>query len=347
MNKKIRAIIFSLILLVIVGINISYAISSSNMSSFFEVNKTEVTKDETLEMIIDLSKIDYNQFEFTLNSNVEIEKIYTDEKETNKNDIELNKESNGVNIDIDKEKLNLSKIILYYQIPENIEVGTKIVLNAQIKVKNDVVKNQEKNEVENQVADSKEENWTIVDTKQVEITIIEKDTDNKDDKNKEDNKKEDNKNEENRNQENNINNKQQDNKQNENASKNNSQNENIQEKTISNTSGVKNTSNNGESTKGTNEQADAATYNGSNNNYLTSLEIESAQLTTDFNKEKSTYFATVENIEEIIVTANAEDSSSKVVITGTNLKNGENKVLISVTAENGDVRYYRIYVTKN
>ena len=188
--------------------------------------------------------------------------------------------------------------------------------------------------MENQPADREEENWTIVYTKQVEITIIEKDTDNKD--------------EENKNQEDNINNKQQDNKPNETVSKNNSQNENIQEKTISNISGIKNTSNNGEkSIKGTNEQADTATYNGSNNNYLTSLEIEGAQLTTDFNKEKSTYFAMVENIEKITVTANVEDSSSKVAITGTNLKNRENKVLISVTAENGSVRYYRIYVTKN
>lgn len=330
MNKKIRLIIVSLTVLTILGINISYAISNSNISVFFEVNKTEIAKGETLEMTIDLSKIDYKKFEFVLNSNVKIASIYTDEKVTDKDDIILNKEDNDIVIDINKEQLNLSKIVLYYQIPESIEIGTKIELNAQIKIENSETENQEKNDVENQAEDSKEENWTIVDTKQVEITIIEKNTDNMDDKNKKDD------NEENKNQE--------DNKQNE--SKNNSQNENIQEKTINNTSSVKNTGNNVESTKGSNAQTDTVTYNGSNNNYLTSLTIEDAQLTTDFNKEKSTYFATVENIEEITVTANVEDSSSKVAITGANLKNGENKVLISVTAENGDVRYYRIYVTK-
>ena len=330
MNKKIRLIIVSLTVLTILGINISYAISNSNMSVFFEVNKTEIAKGETLEMTIDLSKIDYKEFEFVLNSNVKIASIYTDEKVTDKDDIILNKEDDEIVIDIDKEQLNLSKIVLYYQIPESIEIGTKIELKTQIKIENSETENQEKNDVENQAEDSEEENWTIVYTKQVEITIIEKNTDNTDDKNKKDN------NEENKNQE--------DNKQNE--SKNNSQNENIQEKTINNTSSVKNTGNNVESTKGSNAQTDTVTYNGSNNNYLTSLTIEDAQLTTDFNKEKSIYFATVENMEEITVTANVEDSSSKVAITGTNLKNGENKVLISVTAENGDVRYYRIYVTK-
>jgi hypothetical protein len=94
-------------------------------------------------------------------------------------------------------------------------------------------------------------------------------------------------------------------------------------------------------------QEETATYNGSNNNYLASLEIDGVELTSDFNKEKSTYFATVEGLETITVTANAEDSSSKVVITGTDLKSGENKVLISVTAENGEVRYYRIFINNN
>lgn len=341
MNKKIRLIIVSLTVLTILGINISYAISNSNMSSFFEVNKTEIAQGETLEMTIDLSKIDYKEFEFVLNSNVKIASIYTDEKVTDKDDIILNKEDNDIVIDINKEQLNLSKIVLYYQIPESMEIETKIRLNAQIKIENSETENQEKNDIENQVADSKEENWTIVDTKQLEITIIEKNTDKTDDKNNEDNN-----NEENKNQEDKINNKQQDNIKDENALKNNSQNENIQERTINNTSSSKNTGNNRESTKETNEQEDTVIYNGSNNNYLSSIEIEGAELTTDFNKEKSTYFATVENIEEITVTANAEDSSSKVAITGTNLKNGENKVLISVSAENGDVRYYRIYVTK-
>ena len=338
MNKKVRAIVVVLILLAILGINISYAISNYDTSSFFEVNKTESAKGETLEMMIDLSKVDYREFEFALSSNVKIDGIYTDE-----NSVMLDEENNDISIDINKDKLNLSKIVLHYQIPEDIEIGTKIELNAQIKIEND---NEEKNDSENQTIENSEQDWVIVDTKQVEITIIEKDADNKNDENKDDSREES-KNEENKKQENNMNMKQQENQQNEMVSKNNSQNENIQEKMTNSASSAKNANSYGESAKEMTVQTEAVTYNGSNNNYLSSLEIEGVQLTTDFNKEKLTYFATVQNIETITVTAVAEDSSSKVAITGTNLKSGENKVLISVTAENGEVRYYRIYVTKN
>ena len=317
MNRKVKLVVASVILVIVLGINISYAISNSNSSSFFEVNKNEISKGETLEMTIDLSKIEYKQFEFVLSSNTQIDNISTDEA-----NISLNQENNDIAIDINKEQLNINKIVLYYQIPENIEIGTKINLNAQIKIEND--------EIENEVVEG-DEDWIIADSKQVEITIIEKDNKNN----------ENNKNEENKNQGNNENNKQQDDRQNDKIPQNN--NENTKNKMINNAGNVKNMSNNSSSVKQSNGQTEIATYNGSSNNYLSSLKINGVQLTTDFNKEKTTYFASVENMETIKVTANAEDSNSKVAITGTSLKSGENKVLISVTA---DVRYYRIYVTK-
>ena len=320
MNRKVKLVVASVILVIVLGINISYAISNSNSSSFFEVNKNEISKGETLEMTIDLSKIEYKQFEFVLSSNTQIDNISTDEA-----NISLNQENNDIAIDINKEQLNINKIVLYYQIPENIEIGTKINLNAQIKIEND--------EIENEVVEG-DEDWIIADSKQVEITIIEKDNKNN----------ENNKNEENKNQGNNENNKQQDDRQNDKIPQNN--NENTKNKMINNAGNVKNMSNNSSSVKQSNGQTEIATYNGSSNNYLSSLKINGVQLTTDFNKEKKTYFASVENMETIKVTANAGDSNSKVAITGTSLKSGENKVLISVTAENGDVRYYRIYVTK-
>ena len=53
------------------------------------------------------------------------------------------------------------------------------------------------------------------------------------------------------------------------------------------------------------------------------------------------------DIENLNITAKAEVSSATVTIYGnTNLKSGTNKILINVTAENGDVKTYRIYVTK-
>ena len=88
-----------------------------------------------------------------------------------------------------------------------------------------------------------------------------------------------------------------------------------------------------------------ATYNGSNNNYLSNLEIEGIELNTAFNKENGTYFINTNSTDSINITATAEDSTAKISIAGNNnIQEGNNKILISVTAENGNVRYYRIYV---
>ena len=93
---------------------------------------------------------------------------------------------------------------------------------------------------------------------------------------------------------------------------------------------------------------ETAVYNGSNNNYLASLEIEGESLNTIFNKENTTYFVKTSDKTQLNVNVVAESSDAKVYITGNdNLKNGDNKVLISVIAENGDVRYYRVFVTNN
>ena len=94
--------------------------------------------------------------------------------------------------------------------------------------------------------------------------------------------------------------------------------------------------------------AQTVTYNGSRNNYLTNITVKGYSLTPKFNKTNNTYFITVANgVKSITITATKEDSSAVVTISGnTNLQVGLNKVLISVLAENGDVRYYRIYVTR-
>lgn len=97
-----------------------------------------------------------------------------------------------------------------------------------------------------------------------------------------------------------------------------------------------------------NSSSNSTTYNGSNNNYLSSLKIENYDLNTEFSKENETYYINVSSQESINVTATSESASAKVRITGNeNIKEGQNKILISVTAENGNVRYYRIYVNCN
>ena len=87
-------------------------------------------------------------------------------------------------------------------------------------------------------------------------------------------------------------------------------------------------------------------YNGSSNNYLSTLEVSGYNLNTNFSKTNSTYFITAKDTTNLNITANAEDSTATVKVYGDGeLTEGTNKVLISVTAENGNVRTYRIYVT--
>lgn len=91
------------------------------------------------------------------------------------------------------------------------------------------------------------------------------------------------------------------------------------------------------------------TYKGSQNNYLKSLSITGVDFKNEFKKTTVDYFARLENssLDKVTVNAVAEDSSAIVTIYGnTNLKSGTNKILINVTADNGSVRTYRIYLTK-
>lgn len=79
-----------------------------------------------------------------------------------------------------------------------------------------------------------------------------------------------------------------------------------------------------------------------------SIKIEGEKLNTTFNKENLTYFVQTTGKTKLNLKVTAEDDDAKVYVTGNeNLKKGNNKILISVTAENGDVRYYRVFVTNN
>ena len=78
------------------------------------------------------------------------------------------------------------------------------------------------------------------------------------------------------------------------------------------------------------------------------ISIEGYTLNEEFSKDNETYFLTVEENDEYInINTEAEDLNAKVSIYGNdNLKTGTNKIIITVTAENGNTRTYRIFVTK-
>ncbi len=89
-------------------------------------------------------------------------------------------------------------------------------------------------------------------------------------------------------------------------------------------------------------------YAGSWDNYLDSLSVEGFEFTRKFNKIRDTYFMTVPlEATELNVSATASDSSAIVAITGNkDLPEGRSKIMINVTADDGSVRIYRIYVDR-
>lgn len=109
-----------------------------------------------------------------------------------------------------------------------------------------------------------------------------------------------------------------------------------------------NTNSNSATKTATRSTSSSTTSTKSSNAHLSKLQINQEGLTPNFNKNKTSYAVTVgENVNDLKVTAVAEDSKSKVAISGnTGLKNGDNKVYITVTAQDGTKKVYTITVTK-
>ena len=315
MQKSIKIVSIILVIVLFVNLTISYAINNSNSTDFFTVSKSKISVGETLKMIIDLSKIDYDEFTFTLNPSVNVNDISIKESVVASKDESLN----TISIEVDKSTINVSSITLYYDVPETITSEDKMELTAQILVANNVI---DTNSTSTDKVVAKESNK--------EVSIIEE------------NQQENAKNNNNQMDENSMNDKQandreMNNKDNEQRdSKGELQNENS--KVSESSSKVGNISVQGDS-------EETATYNGSSNNYLSNLEIEGLELNTTFNKEKQTYFVEAKDISSVNITATTEDDNAKVYITGADLlKTGTNKILVSVTAENGNSRSYRVFV---
>ena len=87
------------------------------------------------------------------------------------------------------------------------------------------------------------------------------------------------------------------------------------------------------------------------NNYLSELSISNPQTedtVIDFNKEQLEYYITIaNNIDDVAVNAVKEDAKAVVRISGAkNLEVGNNDIIVSVQAENGDMREYVIHALK-
>lgn len=341
-RKRICLIIAVMFMAIALAIPFVFAVpvQINSNNQFFSVDSLTKTAGSMLEMKIDLEKISYSNFLFTLtSSNKTLENI--DITNTNSN-AEVEKENNSIIITGNKDAISVNEIKLYYPIPTEAKVGETFTFKATIE------ENKEESDKSNIENDTNEiENGEILveqskkEMVEITITIVEEtNTENKNDKNNQD--------EQDKNQATSENNKQEQDK-NPSNNKNNKENQNINnQKTNSNRmlagSGNTNVTRIGNNSNG---QSEIVVYNGSDNNYLKELSIKGYEMTTKFKKENLTYFIKLEeDVNSLNITAKAEHSEAKVCVYGnTNIKNGS-KILISVTAENGSVRTYRIYVSK-
>ena len=352
MNKKIKILIVSILIFIILGIQVSNVIAVTN-NGFFYTNKQEISNGEVLEMTFDISKIKYDKFEFKLSSNLDTSNLVINE------DIKAENYNNDISINIDKSKINLDKISFYYQLPENSQIGTNIELVAQIIVGEEKNNTTNETNIENTVSDTNETNTTsteieynVVDSKKIDVKIIEKKQEENQEKPNESIEKNENNKPSEQDKQNSF---EKNDKSNINISNSKtdkiSENMNISTKknqTIPSNKQTINYSSNSMNLNSVTSQVETAVYKGSSNNYLSSIKIEGEKLNTTFNKENTTYFVQTTGKTKLNLKITAEDDDAKIYVTGNeNLKTGENKILISVTAENGDVRYYRVFVTKN
>lgn len=287
-------------------------------------------------MTINIENIQYDNFTLKISSDTNIKQMELEEDE----EIDVTKGNNEISMQFNKKESNLNKIILYFTLPDTIKGGEKITLTAN-------VQNNE-NDEENQTITRE---ITVIEEKKTENT--ENNTDNtqpsKNETEKNDQKTDsENKNADETNNQQQIENQMQKDNENSQQQNNNQQSDNTG-KLQSQTTAV-NQNNQKQTTQNASvESTNTVTYNGLDNNYLSELSVDGYTLNAEFSKENQTYFVTIDsNVENLEITAKVENSNSKLTIYGNeSFQEGTNKILITVTAENGDVRNYRIYVTKN
>lgn len=318
MKKSIK-IILELILiisLIIIPIKNYSVLAKQTEKQIIEIKSNDELDSNTIEILININQIKYDSFSFELLSNASLENLETSE------DIDIrNTSSKELSFDFNKNGSNIESLTLNYDIQDDLKVGDTITFKAIITSENEedevieinldyTIKENDDNK-ENQ--ESSENNTETNDTEQ-------------ESKNEKENEHSNNNNKE------------------ENASRDNDTSTTSNKKISVNQS----QSNMKSSASNVSTQIQKVTYNGSDNNYLSSLVVDNYSFNKDFKKEGLNYFISVDDsVTSINVSAIAEDSNSKIYINGnTNLKSGINKVLVSVVAENGNIRNYKIFVEK-
>lgn len=311
--KKVKIISGILIIMLFLGITFVYANDGEN--DIIYAKNSEVSVGENIELVLNIEKIEYTNFLVTISSNLDMTQVEGAE------DIEIEKSSDSIQINMDKETSNLKDLTLSYNIPDTFVEGDIITFEAIIQNNEDI-------------------NEEI--TSKIEIKVVNKDEEKLEEDNEEVNKIDEN-------QENKDENRDILETNNTDKTMNNNLNKSMSQMSQSQEfQGSDMRTASGSFSNNSSKNVETVTYNGSSNNYLSNLYVDGYEFTESFNKENETYFLTVSNdVENLTTKATAENENATVKIYGTeNLKVGTNKILITVTAEDGSVRNYRIYVTR-
>ncbi|MFR5190217.1 MAG: cadherin-like beta sandwich domain-containing protein [Clostridia bacterium] len=237
----------------------------------------------------------------------------------------MQKEESGIKMEVNKKALAIEKLQFYYEVPDTLQVGDTITLKATltelVEDKENTLENADQANEVNSENSMQEGNKNVI---EITLTIVDKeDKSIVEDNNKTNIQKQEEKEE---------------------SKVQTTITQKQQEEPIKTTSVMGTSKTITTASSITQEE----TYQGSYDNYLTDIQIEGYCLSPSFSKTNQTYFITVENeVTQLAITATACDETASIQIYGnTDLQEGVNKILISVTAENKEVRTYRIYVIK-
>ena len=103
-----------------------------------------------------------------------------------------------------------------------------------------------------------------------------------------------------------------------------------------------------ENNMNTTNTSQSKTTKKSDNADLKTLQISNGKLSPDFDKDITEYYTNVDlSVNKITTKVTLADNKSTVKVKGNrNLKEGENKIELTVTAESGKKKVYYIYVNK-
>lgn len=284
-----------------------YAIDEEKMVNFASVASNNIAPGETANVTLNLKNISYSSYTISIISDNNVSISNVTENDISKNEIpgETNSEANTKKVTISNVE-NLDSIIIALPISSEAKISSKININIVI-------------------TNTENENEKM--TTQIELNVVEKQNIIKNNVNNDSNKT--------------INN------------TTTGLTPETQQLTLKSTS-IMTASNNTQqqtsaitsSTGMSKTTTETITYNGSDDNYLTNISINGEDI-SNFNKTNTTYFKTVESgTTSVDISYSQSDTNSTVCIYGnSDLKSGLNKILITVTAENGSTKSYRVYIT--